>query len=491
MPVRTFPTKHLIAAGLAACTWLPAGSVLADAATPVDQAELLRQLTERIEKLEKANAELIQRLNGAASAAERQQQNQASAPVSLPASSVATPPASAQKAAALIDAVDGIKAGVSFTTVAQRADRGVKSDGSGDSALNYRGDVSVTLPAGALGEAQGKLFAHVRLGQGSGLAASTYRFSPPNATAFQLGGVSQPDDSAAMLAQAWYQMSVPLFRDAAQQATGQSLTFTFGKIDPYLFFDQNAVANDETRQFISSVFVHNALLDAGHDSGVDAYGFAPGMILAYGNEVAAGSGYGLSAGVFSAAGGAQYRHSFSSPFVIIQAEIRRQWLNGLDGNYRVYYWRNGQGVDLDRNFSRHVGWGLNLDQRLYDGLTVFARAGRQLRGQVQFDQTLSGGVEIGGSYWGRADDALGIAFGSQRSSGEFRNRSAMLDTNGDGIADFGYTAQGEEQMLELFYRFRVHKQFELSPDFQYLRHPGGKPDGNTIKAIGLRAQVSF
>lgn len=164
---------------------------------------------------------------------------------------------------------------------------------------------------------------------------------------------------------------------------------------------------------------------------------------------------------------------------------------GLDGNYRAYYWSNGQAVDFDQSIAKHTGWGINLDQRIADGYTLFARFGQQTKGQVQFDQTLTGGVEIGGGYWGRAADALGVAAGSQRTSSEFRNNSATVDGDGDGQADFGYQAQGSERILEVYYRFHLHKQFELSPDIQYIRHPGGNPDQPSMTSVGLRAQVNF
>lgn len=476
-----------------------------------DTAALIRQLSERIDKLEKANAELAGKVGKQTPANEleprvkalEQQNEQLEAALDRDNLSEKDPQIATrlkateaqtlnmQKTAAFVEALDGIKAGVSFTTVAQRANNGVKADGSGGSELNYRGDVTVSLPGGSLGEAEGKFFAQIRLGQGNGLANGNGRFSPVNATAFQLSGVSQPDDSGALLAQAWYQMNFPLFRDESQQEASHHLAVTFGKMDPYLFFDQNAAANDETRQFLNSVFVHNALLDAGHDSGVDAYGYAPGLSLAYINDTAKPVSYGLSAGVFAAGPGAQYNHSFSAPFVIVQAETRQKLIDGLDGNYRVYAWRNGQGVNFDNSVAKHTGWGLNLDQRVGDAYTLFARYGKETSGQVQFDQTTTAGVEVGGSYWGRAADALGLAYGDMRSSAEFRNASATLDADGDGQPDFAYQAQGSERLLEIYYRWRIHKQFELSPDFQYIRHPGANPEQSSMKAIGLRAQIAF
>jgi high affinity Mn2+ porin len=54
-------------------------------------------------------------------------------------------------------------------------------------------------------------------------------------------------------------------------------------MDIFGFFDQNTAAGDESRQFLNSVFVHNPLLDAGGEVGVDANGFQPGFVASYVN----------------------------------------------------------------------------------------------------------------------------------------------------------------------------------------------------------------
>ena len=80
------------------------------------------------------------------------------------------------------------------------------------------------------------------------------------------------------MAQAWYQLEVPFTERNVLRKT----TFTVGKIDPFVFFDQNAIADDETRRFANNVFVHNPLLDSGGDVGADRFGFAPdGLYMAH------------------------------------------------------------------------------------------------------------------------------------------------------------------------------------------------------------------
>jgi hypothetical protein len=77
-----------------------------------------------------------------------------------------------QKQARTIESLEGITAGVSFTTVAQNASGSATTDGSSESQWNYRTDVSVSLPGGEIGSAEGKLFAHFRISQGDGLRVS-------------------------------------------------------------------------------------------------------------------------------------------------------------------------------------------------------------------------------------------------------------------------------------------------------------------------------
>ena len=41
------------------------------------------------------------------------------------------------------------------------------------------------------------------------------------------------------------------------------------------------------------------------------------------------------------------------------------------------------------------------------------------------------------------------------------------------LPDFGYQASGAEKQLEIYYRFKLNSQVELTPDFQWIRQPGG------------------
>ncbi len=462
----------LLAAGLAA----PA---LADD-TAALRAELKR-LAERIEALERQNKEMEKALT-----TERISEQEPEIAMRLKA--VEFQALSMQKQARQIEALEGISVGASITGVAQKVSHGGTPTDQRESRASYRGDLSVTLPGGAMGDIDGSIFTHVRFGQGNGIGLKPTYTSTPNTLAFQTG--AGPDDSFAILAQAWYQLKVPLPRDGIKANSREHLHVTFGKIDPFVFFDQNAIADDESTRFMNNAFVHNPLLDSGGDVGADAYGFSPGAIVQYVNEQQKGAEWSLSLGVFGAGPGANFSGSLSSPLVIAQAETHARF-NYLPGSYRLYTWQNGRAPGYDGVERRHAGIGASVDQKVADDLTLFGRYGHQLKGRTRFDRAITVGAELAGSDWGRGTDGVGIALGALRTSKDFRNDSATVDADGDGNPDFGYRAAGWERQVELYYRYKVNGKFELTPDVQLIQRPAGNGGTQSVKVIGLRAKIGI
>ena len=470
--------RKLIAALLAAGLTTP---VMAN-----DMAAVLtemKRLSARIEMLEKQNKDMEKAL-----ATERLSEKEPEIATRLKAVEFQT--LSMQKQARQIEALEGITVGASLTGVLQKVGAGDTASGTAEPRANYRGDISVTLPGGEMGDTEGKIFAHFRFGQGAGIGLRPTYTSGANTTAFQTSAGS--DDSFGILAQAWYQLKVPLMADGMKANAREHLHLTAGKIDPFVFFDQNGAADDESAKFMNNAFVHNPLLDSGGDIRADAYGFAPGAILQYANEKQKGSEWGLSLGMFGSGPGANFSGSLSMPFVIAQAETAVR-VNHLPGNYRAYLWKNGRGrgATYDQIERKHAGIGFSADQKVADALTLFGRYGHQLKGQVRFDRALTVGGELAGNAWGRAADSLGLAFGALRTSANFRRDSPTIDADADGNADFGYQASGAEKQIEIYYRFKLNSKVELTPDFQLIRQPGGHASAPTVKGFGLRAKVGF
>ena len=502
---------RLVASALAAAALLVCTAAAHADPSQAELMKLLQQFNDRLEKLEKRNAELEKQVHGgrAPPAVEIEQrvkvleQNNAKIDKGLESENISEnePDLTSRlkaveyhslgmlKQARMVQSLDGITAGVSLTTVAQKPNETPAGSPLNNSQLNYRGDVFVSLPLANIGDTESRIFAQFRLGQGNGLNG-TASFSKPNASAFRVQS-GQPDDSVAVLGQAWYQATIPLPFGGFKPRSREKLEINFGKMDPFVFFDQNAAANDETKQFLNTIFVHNPLLDAGGDIGVDANGFTPGFRVSYLNEQHKPETWRLSLGAFGAGQGANYTRFFSSPLVIAQAQTQLKFFEGLTGNYRLYYWRNGQAPQYTGVAGTHSGWGLSADQRFGDAVTLFGRYGQQISGRVRFDRALTIGGEFGGSYWDRGGDAIGLSLGLLRASRDFARDSATVDANGDGLSDYGFSARGSERIAELYYRYRINKQFELSPDFQYIGNPGGNSAARNLTILGLRAQITY
>lgn len=365
-----------------------------------------------------------------------------------------------------------VEAGLS--TVLQAIDRDGPDDRRARGRLNYRGDVAATLPLGGPGAGSGILHGHVRFGQGSGLQARDAHAGAVNSLAFDA-------DSFAILAQLYYQVEYPL--GPGREGDAQRLEVTVGKIDPFVFFDQNAVAGDEATAFLNSVFVHNALLDSGGDLGADPYGFAPGVRAAWYGKPSSGPGLGASVGLFGTGRGADFSGSPRRPFAIVQLEVSpRRAVGETTGTYRVYGWRNPQSEDFDGSQSRHRGWGLSVDQRIGSALKVFGRYGRRTHGHGRFDKALTFGFETSGRAWGREQDAIGVGAGLLATDEVYARAQA------GGAAP---RHAGSERILECFYRFTANRYLEFSPGVQVIRRPDEAPAASKFLVAGVRVRVAL
>lgn len=342
--------------------------------------------------------------------------------------------------------------------------------------LNARADIEVELPMGSIGEAEGRLFAHFRAGDGDGVdvplgALAPAPFAPANSIAF--GNTPQP-----VLMQAWYQLDVPVGGTSGE--LGQ-LELTIGKIDPFGFFDGNNIADDESEQFLNLAFIHNPLLDAGGDVTPGDHGASPGFRVGYVSDINGGNNVTAALGVFAAGGdgaglgGSNYTDSFKNPLVIGQVEYAGKTFGGMEGAYRLYGWTNGRAYDValtGTTLERHTGWGISLDQQVAEHVTLFSRLGFSTQGNVLFDRAYTLGAQFDGGLWGRENDRIGVAAGWLEAS----NVSGQT---------------GAEKPIELYYALQVNDQIQVSPSLQWIREPGGATGASNVTVWGLRAKASY
>lgn len=449
---------------LACAAWLMLSGLTAQAdPLPDELAQTLRALQERVSRLEARNAELERRLAEAPKPA-------ANGELAARVEDVENELVALRAKPNALERLEGISASASLTMVGQRAD----GNGADDSQLTARADIEVELDAGSIGDAQGRLFAHFRAGEGDGVAAG---FATPNAT----GGFGT---SRPALMQAWYQLDIPV---GGKTGNLGQMEVTVGKIDPFGFFDGNNVADDESEGFLHLGFVHNPLLDAGGDIGVGSDGASPGLRLAYVSDINGANHVTASLGLFGTDRGGDYTDTFGNPLTIAQLEYAGKTWGGLEGAYRLYAWNNARAFDqvndLDSNGQfddteeSHRGWGLSLDQQVTDNGTLFARYGHSTKGTLAFDRAFTLGGQLGGAGWGRENDRLGLAVGWLKSSSEYRAANAGTS--------------GSEKIAELFYVWQLNDQFHLSPSVQWIGRPSADPAADNITVLGLRAKLSY
>ncbi len=429
-----------------------------------DVARLLQSLQDRLSRLEARNAELERRLAEPAKVPES---------VSARLEDVETEVLSLSRKPDPLEKFDGVAVGASLIMVAQHAKGGAVSA----TELSTRADIEVELPGGSIGQAEGKIFAHFRAGDGDGVdgaATPPGAFATSNATVF--GNINSP-----VLMQAWYQLDIPV--GAASGNLGR-VELTAGKIDPFAFFDGNNIADDESEGFMNLAFVHNPLLDAGGDIGVGTHGASPGVRIAYVSDVNGGNNITASLGVFGTSNGisagADYLDSFSKPLTIAQLEYAGKSWPGLDGAYRIYAWNNGRAEDqINTGEEKHAGWGISLDQQVAAHTTLFARYGHSTKGNLNFDRAYTLGAQLDGGAWGREGDRIGLAYGALSTSSEYR-------IAGSG----GVATSGSEKIYELFYAWQANESLQVTPSLQFIDNPAGS-GADDLTVWGLRAKLAY
>lgn len=141
-----------------------------------------------------------------------------------------------------------------------------------------------------------------------------------------------------------------------------------------------------------------------------------------------------------------------------------------------------------------LGFGINLEQALSNDIGLFARASwadgkTETYAFTEIDRSISSGLLISGSTWGRGMDKLGI--------GIVRNSLSKAHRDYLGLGGLGFFL-GDTQLnyrpetiLETFYSWSVIKGSQVSLDWQYIQNPAYNADRGPVNAIALRLHTEF
>ena len=150
----------------------------------------------------------------------------------------------------------------------------------------------------------------------------------------------------------------------------------------------------------------------------------------------------------------------------------------------------------DHEGRRKYGFALNTEIPIADGgeTGLFARAGwndgkTESFAFTEVDDDLSVGAQVSGAHWHRPKDRVGIAFNSDGLSGPHRQ---YLAAGGQGfLLGDGALNYGRENIAEVYYAFQPGGPITLSPDFQFIEHPGFNRDRGPVKFIGVRVHLNY
>jgi len=366
--------------------------------------------------------------------------------------------------------LDGLNLAIEATMIVQGTSN-ANASGITTSQSSYKGndvtDASYSLDISAekvIAPEQSTVFLQVETGEGHGVTDNLEVFSNVNRDADDSGG-------ALSLTELWW-----------EQEFDNKFFLRFGKIDTACFIDTNEYANCERSQFLGDMFRNSPVVEFPDNIFGVRLGVDISDMVVLDAVVADGDGDFAQAG--------------DSPWIGVQANIKPELME-RPGNYRFIYWYNDaphtKWNDVTQAKEASYGFGVSFDQEIIDNLGVFIRAGWQDKDvfldpaadgitaeDFSLESAYSAGVNVSGGNWGRKNDVLGLAFGTIKPSGDYKQTQSRQAKN--------------ESHIELYYNCKVNDNISLTPDLQFVLNPFGKDATNGDSAIiagGLRTQIEF
>lgn len=228
----------------------------------------------------------------------------------------------------------------------------------------------------------------------------------------------------------------------------QRLAITAGRLDLTNYFDQNALANDESTQFLSDALVNNQMLGLAQNGTGMAAEYDPknGLRLRFGFQQSNNEATNLSDSLFTLS---EIGYTFT-PLAL------------PEGTYRLWFRTDNTAEQTIR-----TAVGISLDQKLTNVVGVFGRFGTQETGGGR-DRFYSVGVGFLNGLVLNPRDAWGV-----------------------GYARMNLESGEQEDLIEGYYNFQLTERLRLS---FHLTHVLDRPDQETRFGYllpGVRFQAAF
>jgi high affinity Mn2+ porin len=299
--------------------------------------------------------------------------------------------------------------------------------------------------------------------------------------------------------------------DVANQLAGRRdidrITLTVGRFAVGDFFDGNSYAKDPRADFMNWAM----WASAAYDFPADLPGFTRGAIVEVNRK-----DWAIRAGLFQVPSQPNSDIlTFNTGGAVVEFEERHQLFDlpgklrvgafanrGNTGNYNTALAIEAANPTLDindvmssiRKGNTKYGFYINGEQQVARDLGVFARASwndgqNETLSFTDVDRSVSGGVSIKGSHWGRADDTIGLGGainGLSNAHRDFLAAGGLGLLIGDGRLNYN-----TERILETYYAYAIDKAFTFTADYQFIANPGYNADRGPASVFSGRLHGQF
>ena len=257
----------------------------------------------------------------------------------------------------------------------------------------------------------------------------------------EIGGLTDINGYTARLRENDNQLNDLSLREAWLMTAlfDEQLALTVGRIDLTSFFDSNAVANDETSQFLSDALVNNPMLGLSENGAGMAGVYDPknGVTLKLGYQQSDSTATNLS----------------DSLFQMVEVGYQFNPFGTGVGNYRGWYRTNNN--DDGGSLS---AYGFSLDQKVSAGITLFGRYGEAETLSGDDDEFFSGGVQFSDGFGFNPSDVWGLGFAN----------TVLGNDDEETLFEGYYTLSLAERLALSFHLTYVDEEPDGADDFSYL-----------------------
>jgi high affinity Mn2+ porin len=289
--------------------------------------------------------------------------------------------------------------------------------------------------------------------------------------------------------------------------TSNRVVITVGKYSVVDIFDTNKYAHDPRNDFLNWSIIDNGSFDYA----AEAWGYTYGATAEWYQDW-----WTIRAGLFDISANPNDKYLDNRFISQTQLDLEleeRHTLWDQPGKLKFLYWltrgRLGSYAEATalalatgtpantatRDYRSKFGVGLNLEQQLTEDLGMFMRIGWS-QGSVEevdftdINQTISLGLSLAGTKWGRPDDTVGLAGVANQISHQGKQ---FLNAGGLGgiIGDGALPQAGPEQIIEAYYSLAALNYGHITADYQFVNNPGYNRDCGPVSVLALRLHAQF